>query len=167
MLKKNEIKMEAITKESLTLENEMAKYKNVSLRKIATELDISYPALLKASKAPKAGEAYDPDAVNYDAIALEILKREKSCGELDWKTLNETGTKDAKVIKDSEAFQVGMKVYLRKEPTTPYTIVYRTSTHIVFQLEGTEEPICWKINTFMLNGPQLTPRAERKVAEEK
>lgn len=165
MLKKNELKRNVIVSEGLALENAMMKYSNVSLRKISTALDISYPALLKASKAPVAGEAYDPDAINYEAVAVELLRREHYTEDIDWETLNAEGRKTSKLVKDADAFKVGDKVYIRREPTTPYTIVYRTATHVVIQLEGTEEPICWSVGTFLLNGPQFEPRAE-KVAEE-
>lgn len=167
MLKKNEIKREVIVAEALALENDMAKYTHVSLRKIATELDISYPVLLKASKAPKVGEMYDPGAVNYEAVAVEILKREKSSMNLDWALLDEVATnRGGVVVKDISKFTVGTEVYLRDNPSTPYFVIYTTATHVVIMLEGTEEPRVLSWNTFLMKGPSFIPRAEKVTVEE-
>lgn len=167
MLKTNEIKKEAITNTSEKLQALMDTYKNVSLRKVAHAFEVSYPALLKASKAPVAGEAYDPDAINWDAVALELCKREVNLEEVDWEELNVTAQrKPGTLIKDANAFNVGDKVYLRRNATVPYEIVYKTGTHIVIVLEGTQEPLAWAISTFMLNGPQFTPRVAKVEVEE-
>ena len=44
-------------------------YENLSVRNVANTLGISYHMLLKASKAAKVGEVYDPAAINYEAIS--------------------------------------------------------------------------------------------------
>lgn len=139
----------------------MTQYTNVSLRKLATELDICYASILKASKQPVANQVYDPDAINFDAVEQCIAKRDKieALDNLNWDTLNQvTARRAATVEKDISKFTVGTQVYLRKNATIPYTIIYTTNTHVVFILEGTEEPICWSWNTFILNGPQFEPR---------
>lgn len=167
MLKTNEIKKEAIVEMQTSLEALMHNYTNVSLRKVAHAFEVSYPALLKASKAPVAGEAYDPDAINWEAVALELCKREVNLDSVDWEELNATAQrKTGTLIKDANAFNVGDKVYLRRNATVPYEIVYKTETHIVIMLEGTQEPLAWAINTFMLNGPQFTPRVAKVEVEE-
>ena len=143
------------------LKERMTQYTNVSLRKLATELDICYASILKASKQPVANQVYDPDAINYDAVEECIAKRDKieELETLDWLALNQvTSRRAATVEKDISKFTVGTQVYLRKNATIPYTIIYTTNTHVVFILEGTEEPICWSWNTFILNGPQFEPR---------
>ena len=152
------------------LKEKMNQYTNVSLRKIATSLDLCYASILKASKKPVPNEIYDPDAINYDAVEEFIAKRDKveELNNLDWEALNQVASKrTATVEKDISKFTVGTNVYLRKHATIPYTILYTTNTHVVFMLEGTEEPICWSWNTFILNGPQFTPRVEtiEKTAE--
>jgi hypothetical protein len=160
--KVNEIKT-AIT--ASELEALFTEFKNVSLRKFAGALEVSYPVILKASKAPVAGEAYNPDITNYAAIATELNKREKDLTTLDWLVMNTATATGATLIKDAEAFQVGMKVYLRRDNTKPYEIVYKTESHIVLLLEGSTEPHAWAISTFLINGPVFEPRATRKVAE--
>lgn len=40
---------------------------NLSLRKIATSLDINYNMLLKAGKRAQPGKVYNPDVINFDA----------------------------------------------------------------------------------------------------
>lgn len=145
------------------LKERMNQYTNVSLRKIATSLDLCYASVLKASKKPVPNEVYDPDSTNYDAVEEYITKRDKveELENLDWEALNQIASKrNATVEKDISKFTVGTEVYLRKNPVIPYTILYTTNTHVVFMLEGTEEPICWSWNTFILSGPQFTPRVE-------
>ena len=150
------------------LKERMTNYTNVSLRKLATELNICYASILKASKQPVANQVYDPDAVNYDAVEECIAKRGKveALESLNWDALNQvTSRRAATVERDISKFTVGTQVYLRKHAAIPYTIIYTTNTHVVFILEGTEEPICWSWNTFILNGPQFEPRTITATAD--
>lgn len=143
------------------------KYPNASLRKLAIATDSTYGLMLKYSKQPITGEAYDPEATNWTAVANYLIKRGVDLATIDWDALNESTTRAAgKIVKDMSKFEVGQKVYLRKYPTTPYEIVYKTETHIVIMLEGTSEPQAWANNTFLLNGPQFEPRAEHKDTAE-
>ena len=68
--------------------------------------------------------------------------------------------------KDIDAFKVGDKVYLRRNNTTPYEIVYKTETHVVIMLEGTSEPQAWANNTFLMNGPVFEPRSEKSSKQD-
>lgn len=144
----------------------MEKYPNVSLRKLSAALEVNYGAILKGSKAPIVGQPYDPDATNWDQVATEFAKRNANFledgGRVDWTELNEQSAKvKVGVQKTLDEFQIGDKVYIRKHPTTPYTVVWKTETHIVIQLEGTTEPQCWAHSTLLLNGPTKEPRAEK------
>ena len=65
-----------------------------------------------------------------------------------------------------DTFKVGDKVYLRRNNTTPYEILYKTETHIVIMLEGSTEPQARANNTFLINGPVYQPRAEKSKMEE-
>lgn len=151
------------------LQEKFEKYPNVSLRKLAPAVGVNYGLLLKKSKEPVKGEIYDPEATNWEAIAAvcsAILERRRNYANIDWEELNKgTARKGSTLIKDMEKFPVGSKVYLRRNNETPYEIVYKTETHVVIQLEGTQEPIAWANNTFLINGPVFEPRAT-KVAEE-
>ena len=73
--------------------------------------------------------------------------------------------KGTSLQKDIDAFKVGDKVYLRRDNTTPYEIVYKTETHVVIMKEGTSEPQAWANNTFLINGPVFEPRAIKVKAE--
>lgn len=163
-MKKNEIKVTVTAGE---LRDLFERYENLSLRRLAEALELSYPMVLKASKQPIPGEAYDPEAVNYDAIAEYLNKHEATMEGIAWEDYNNPRAVSSRVAKDVSQFNVGDKVYLRKNATTPYEIIYKTETHIVIMLEGTSQPIAWGINTFMLQGPSTQPRAEKlEVAEE-
>lgn len=144
----------------------MSDYPDVSLRKLSIVTETTYTLLLKASKQPIVGEAYDPDAVNYEKIADYFNRRKINLNDLDWDAMMsdaKAGRPAGNVIKDIGKFEVDMDVYLRKHPTTPYRIIYMTKTHVVIMLQGTTEPQAWSWNTFLLNGPQLTPRADKKT----
>lgn len=151
------------------LKEKFEKYPNVSLRRLAPVVNVNYGLLLKKSKEPVQGEVYDPEATNWEAIAAACsttLERRRNYANIDWEELNKSAArKGASLIKDMSKFPVGSKVYLRRNNETPYEIVYKTETHVVIQLEGTQEPIVWANNTFLINGPVFEPRAT-KVAEE-
>ncbi len=151
------------------LQEKFEKYPNVSLRKLAPVVGVNYGLLLKKSKEPVKGQIYDPEAINWKAIAevcSKNLERRRNYANIDWEELNKgPARKGATLIKDMEKFKVGDKVYLRRNNDTPYEIVYKTETHVVLLLEGTQEPIAWSNSTFLINGPVFEPRAT-KVAKE-
>ncbi len=171
--KVNEINASAITATTNTsdypavtaqdLQAKFEQYPNVSLRKLAPEVKVNYGILLKKSKEPVVGEAYNPEATNWVALATvcsTILERRRGYAEINWEELNKGASRNTATLqKDMGAFPVGSKVYLRKNNETPYEVVYKTETHIVIQLLGTQEPICWAHNTFLINGPVFEPRA--------
>ena len=143
-----------------TLRSLFEKYPNASLRKLAAATGVNYSILLKKSKEPIAGEAYDPEAINWLALEQKLISKEVDWTALDWDAMNQgPARKGATLQKDMDAFQVGTEVYLRRNNEVPYVIVYKTATHVVVQLKGTTEPLAWSHNTFLLYGPSLEPRA--------
>lgn len=150
-----------------TLAEFFAKYPNASLRKLAQATEVNYGILLKKSKEPIPGEAYDPEATNWAAIEAKLTAKKVDWTTLDWDALNAgPNRKGATLQKSIEAFKVGDKVYLRRNNEKPYEILYKTETHVVIMLEGSTEPQAWANNTFLINGPVFEPRAEKKVLEE-
>lgn len=139
---------------------------NASLRKLAQATNINYGVLLKKSKEPIPGEAYDPEAINWPSLEAKLTSKGVDWGTLDWEALNAgPSRKGTSLQKDIDAFKVGDKVYLRRDNTTPYEIVYKTETHVVIMKEGTSEPQAWANNTFLINGPVFEPRAIKVKAE--
>lgn len=148
----------------------LEKYTNVSLRKLAIACEISYNWVLKCSKEPIPNVPYNPTAVNYDKVASVFAKRGIDLIQLDWEALNVGAIRQgASLTKDMEAFQVGQKVYLREDNTTPFEICYKTETHIVIMKEGTTEPRSWSHATFLMKGPVFQPRTktEKTTAKDK
>lgn len=151
----------------LSLQDYFEKYPNASLRKLAAATNVNYGVLLKKSKDPIPGEAYDPEATNWAALEKKLTEKGVAWQDLDWEALNAgPNRKGAALQKDIGAFQVGDKVYLRRNNTTPYEILYKTETHVVIMLEGSTEPQAWANNTFLINGPVFEPRAEKSKKEE-
>ena len=142
-------------------------YPNASIRKLSTVTGINYGIMLKLSKKPIPGEAYDPEAINWTALEEKLKSKNIDWTTLDWDAMNEgPNRKGATLLKDVDAFQVGAEVYLRKNNEVPYVIVYKTATHVVVQLKGSTEPQAWANNTFLLYGPSLEPRAVKSQKEE-
>lgn len=152
---------------TVSLKDYFEKYPNVSIRKLAAVTNINYGILLKKSKEPVAGQAYDPEAINWSAVEDKLISKKIDWTTLDWDVLNEgPSRKGATLVKDMDAFKVGDKVWLRRDNVTPYEIVYKTETHVVLMQEGTSEPVAWSNNTFLINGPVFQPRAEKVVTAE-
>ena len=148
------------------LKSAMESHENVSLRKLATACEVSYGWILKKSQEPIPGQAYDPEAVNYEAVAATFAKKGIDLSTLDWDTLNEAVLKrGVQLTKNMDAFQVGQKVYLREDNTTPFEICYKTDTHIVIMKEGTTEPRAWSHGTFLMKGPVFDPRTVDTLEE--
>ncbi len=157
----------AITATTASLQSLFEQYPNASLRKLAAATNINYGVLLKKSKDPIPGEAYDPEATNWKALEDKLTSKGVDWTTLDWEALNAgPNRKGTALQKDIDAFKVGDKVYLRRNNTTPYEILYKTETHVVIMLEGTSEPQAWANNTFLINGPVFQPRAEKSTKEE-
>ena len=157
----------AITATSVSLQSLFERYPNASLRKLAAATDVNYGVLLKKSKDPIPGEAYDPEATNWAALEAKLTAKGVDWTTLDWEAMNEgPNRKGTALQKDIAAFKVGDKVYLRRNNTTPYTILYKTETHVVIMLDGTTEPQAWANNTFLINGPVFEPRAEKSKKED-
>jgi hypothetical protein len=160
------IDQETVAAIAATLKENFEKHPNATIRKFAHALEMNYMGLLNASRKPVVGEAYDLEAKNYNAMAELIAKNGVDVAGVNWEeleTINRAST--ATLIKDMDKFTVGSKVYIRRNPTTPYEIVYKTETHIVLLLEGSTEPIAWKHSTFLFNGPQFEPRKAAEVEE--
>ena len=152
---------------TLSLKDYFEKFPNASLRKLAAATNVNYGVLLKKSKDPIPGEAYDPEATNWKALEDKRTAKGVDWTTLDWEAMNAgPNRKGTALQKDIEAFKGGDKVYLRRNNTTPYEILYKTETHVVIMLEGTSEPQAWANNTFLINGPVFQPRAEKSKKEE-
>lgn len=140
---------------------------NASLRKLAQATNINYGVLLKKSKDPIPGEAYDPEATNWAALEAKLTSKGVDWNNLNWSELNAgPNRKGTSLQKDIDAFKVGDEVFLRRDNTTPYKIVYKTETHVVIMKKGTSEPQAWSNNTFLINGPVFEPRAIKVKAEQ-
>lgn len=151
---------EQSTPATVSLETYFTQYPNVSLRRLALATDLSYNMMLTKSKQPKSGEVYDPNTTNWLAVENYLLSKKVELSELNWEEMNEVAARNnSTLVKDTNAFKVGDKVYLRRNNETPYEILYKTDSHIVIMLEGTSEPQSWAITTFMFNGPVFEPRA--------
>ena len=151
---------------TLSLQDYFEKFPNASLRKLAAATDVNYGVLLKKSKDPIPGEAYDPEATNWKALEDKLTAKGVDWTTLDWEAMNAgPNRKGTALQKDIDAFKVGDKVYLRRNNTTPYEILYKTETHVVIMLEGSSEPQAWANNTFLINGPVFEPRAEKSKKE--
>lgn len=101
----------------------------VSLRQISVATDANYNSLLKASKAPKMGEVYDPNDINYEAIEAVIIRKigQEAYDNLDWESMKlATGSVAPLDLQEN----VGDRVTLRGNDAV-YEVAIKTATHIV------------------------------------
>jgi hypothetical protein len=153
------MKTTTTTTTSKSLQAYFEEYPNASIRKVAHATGINYGVLLKKSKEPVVGELYNPEATNWKAIEEKLTSKGVDWNTLNWDELNQGPMRNGTTLqKTVDAFKVGDKVYLRRDNTTPYEILYKTDTHIVIMKEGTTEPQAWANNTFLINGPVFEPR---------
>lgn len=136
-------------------------YENSSLRKLALACELSYGWILKQSKKPIEGVPYDPNGINYQAVADVFNKKGIDLKELDWNAMNEaTVRNNSLLVKNMNLFNVGQKVYLREDNEVPFLICYKTDTHIVLIKDGSTEPRSWSYATFLMKGPVFEPRTK-------
>ena len=165
--KVNAVANEAATPATYDLRAAMEAHPNASLRKLALATEVAYGWLLKKSKEPIPGVPYDPEAVNYEAVAAVFAKKGIDLSLLDWEELDQATVRAGGLLtKNMDAFQVGMKVYLREDNVVPFDILYKTGTHIVIMKEGTTEPRSWSHATFLMKGPVFEPRTKGSNVEE-
>ena len=150
-----------------SLQSMFETYPNASLRKLAASTAVNSGLLFKKSTDPSPADAYDPEATNWKALEDKLTSKGIDWNTLDWVAMNAGPNRQGSTLqKDIAAFKVGDKVYLRRNNTTPYEILYKTETHIVIMLEGSTAPQAWANNTFLINGPVFQPRAEKSKKEE-
>lgn len=151
---------------NFNLQKAMAQYPNVSLRKLAQATNICYGWLLKKSKEPVKGQPYDPDSVNYEAVARVFENKQVDLNTLDWEALNTTAQRSTTLVKDMEQFTVGTKVFLREDNEVPFSIIYKTETHIVLLQDDDTAPRVLSHATFLMKGPVFTPRSQKVEVSE-
>lgn len=143
----------------MNLQQYFEEYPSMSIRKLAQATGLNYAVLLKKSKEPIPGEPYDPSATNWKALEQALSKKNIDYTELEWERLNNTPKRGrygkCPTIDD---FNVGDLVYLRHSSDTPYKILFKTETHIVLMMQGTQKPLAWYHSTFLINGPTLKHR---------
>lgn len=143
----------------VTLQEFFEAYPNASIRKVAHATGINYGVLLKKSKEPIVGLPYDPEFTNWTALELKLIDKGVDWATLNWDEMNQGPSRSGSTLqKDISAFNVGDKVYLRRDNEVPYEILYKTETHIVILKQGSTEPQAWANNTFLINGPVFEPR---------
>ena len=128
-----------------------------TLRRIAAVTGASYQMILKASKQPKAGEIYDPEAVNLEAIEGVIKRKigEEEFAAINWESfaceLKEADESGVVAVK-LEDIAVGDTVVFKKEDALVYTVVAMTDTHIALQLNDTSKLRSMTNATFKTQG---------------
>lgn len=124
----------------------------LSLRKVALNLDVNYNMLLKASKKPIIGQPYDPYVINYDEVASYIAKK-CNLNDIDWASM-----KDSSEVSNTNLpshFNVGTTLMMRGDENV-YEVKLVTPTHIcILPTEGTQ-PRVMSIPTFLHQSPKIT-----------
>lgn len=142
-----------------------------TLKAIAAALEVPQQRIYSVAKQPKAGEVYDANVYNWDAIDRFITRRldaDKGLAthedvilkaiEMDIEFKKNDGRKGVRattkadiVLSDGSsmparkaALEVGQVVMLRQDKEAfKYTIVYLTDTHVVLQKENMPTLSCY------------------------
>jgi hypothetical protein len=143
---KEETNMSSNSKlQSIFEENEL------SLRKVALNLDLNYNMLLKASKKPIVGVAYDPNFVNYDEVESYITKH-IDINDIDW-----TSMKDSSEVSNMNLpsnITLGTHIKVRGDDEV-YEVKLITPTHLcILPIEGSQ-PRVMSIPTFLHQSPKV------------
>ena len=141
--------------------NEIRKsYPTVSLKRICDELGLCYQYVLKASKQPIAGSAYDPETFNSEAVDKIVTRKGVDIDSVNWEAIANEVKSTAPVGKP-EDFEVGSRFKLREtkehqeQGINPvYTIVYLTESHAVFQADNDTQPRVMNWDTFLHQSPR-------------
>lgn len=111
-------------------------YPGVSLKKLCETAGLCYQYVLKASKQPIAGEAYDATSFNYDAVQRICDKHaDLDLSAFDWASIEAEALQAKSVqprISAVTDFHPGTLFTLRNPKEVTFSTVYVTSTHIVF-----------------------------------
>lgn len=129
---------------------DVAEGRGLSLRKIAAGLELNYNMLLKAGKKPVEGQAYNPEFINWEAVAGYIA-RKKDFSTIDWDALTGVNPQANVVIPDT--LSQGTVITLRGEEQT-YTIHLMTGTHVILLPSEGTQPRLFSNATFMHQGPK-------------
>lgn len=143
----------------------------MSLRQIAIMTGATYNVLLKASKAPVAGMAYDPEAINYKAVQAALIRKLTlavyngiAWEEMIANAVSATGLRTTSAA-DMADFVVDDIIKLRdiKDKDNHitvlplYKILILTGTHVVLipTTEGNTTPRVMSYDTFLHQGGKV------------
>lgn len=145
-------------------------YPGISLRKFCETTSLCYQYVLKASKLPIAGQAYDPTQINFDEVQKIIDRREGlNLDSFDWEAISAEAAASRAAqapVNKQEDFDIGTEFKLREpkgtEGTPIYFVVYTTATHIVFQYIDDTQPRVMNWDTFMHQSPRILTKAMKE-----
>lgn len=147
-----------------TIETIRANYPKLSLKAICEAAGLCYQYVLKASKQPIAGQAYDPEAVNYEAIAKIVERKGCNLDEIDWEAL-EANVRTIIPVNKQEDFTVGTEFKLREADEAKqgrvYSILVTTETHLVFMACDSTQPRVMNWDTFEHQSPRIIAKEEQ------
>lgn len=188
--------MSEVIERNLTLEaiNTVCEGTAPTLKAIAAALDVPQQRIYSVAKQPKAGEVYDRNAYNWDAIDRFVTRRldpDKNIGTheevlalavekdklfktSDGRRGTRATTKDELVLPDGSGMparkkelSLGQEVMLRqdKEPIV-YAIILLTETHAVLQRK--DWPTLQAYSNWTLNQKLITdPEQFAQITEER
>lgn len=147
-----------------TIETIRTNYPKLSLKAICEAAGLCYQYVLKASKQPIVGQAYNPETVNYEAIAKIVERKGCNLDEINWAAL-EANVRVLVPVNKQEDFADRTEFTLREaneeKQGTLYSVIYTTSTHIVFMSYESTQPRVMNWDTFMHQSPRIITKEEQ------
>lgn len=128
----------------------------MNLRKLAIATSCTYQVLLKASKKPVVGEAYDPTKINYDELAKCIERKlsPEQFDAIDFESILANARTTSAQLTASD-FAVDECFILRNDKDgRTYKMLLKTDTHVVIIRDDTTQPRVMSNDTFAHQGPK-------------
>lgn len=144
----------------LGIEQAMANREDLSIRKLSAGIGITYGVLLKASKSPKEGELYNPEAINYEAIEEKLIRKmgQVEYDKFDFESLATLNVNSMAQMPNWVVEGVGCTLSnpgaSRFDKDTIYEVKLVTETHVVILPINETEPRLLSKGTFVLATPK-------------
>ncbi len=152
-----------------TIQNIRTNYPKLSLKAICEQANLCYQYVLKASKQPIAGKAYDPNEVNWNAVDAIVARKGVDLTSIDWQAL-EDAVKVVTPINKPEDFVAGTEFTLREASDDKkgrvYSILVTTATHLVFMACDSTQPRVMNWDTFEHQSPRIVNTKKKKEGEQ-
>lgn len=149
----------------LTTKTLFETYETLNLKKFCENLNLCYQYVLKLSKTPIKGQAYDPTIINYNEIDKVLTRKNINLENYDWEGLVST-IKTYEPVTPITEFKISTIFTLRNNKNgcevIYLNIIEDEITEIVFKDYDTNKIRVMSTDTFLHQSPRIINNVEGK-----